>query len=80
MVAGLGLLETFTMQALPTRGEPISLTGMYRVSEEKLAALAPEKLKEMVLKGILSRLYAHLISLANFARLLDRRATLLRPA
>jgi hypothetical protein len=52
---------------------------MYRVSEEKLSALAPEKLKEMVLKGVLSRLYAHLISLANFARLLDRRAALLKP-
>jgi hypothetical protein len=79
MVAELGLLETFTMQAVPARGEPLALTGMYRVSEEKLSALAPEKLKEMVLKGVLSRLYAHLISLANFARLLDRRAALLKP-
>lgn len=73
-LAGLGLLETFTMQAIPNQGAPLSLTGMYRVSEEKLAGLPPEKLKELVQKGILARVYAHLISLSNFGRLLDRRA------
>lgn len=73
-LAGLGLLETFTMQAVPNQGAPLALTGMYRVSEEKLAGLAPEKLKELTQKGILARVYAHLISLSNFGRLLDRRA------
>lgn len=73
-LAGLGLLETFTMQAVPNQGTPLALTGMYRVSEEKLAALAPEKLKELTQKGILARVYAHLISLSNFGRLLDRHA------
>lgn len=75
----LQLLETFTMQAVPNQGAPISMTGMYRVSEQKLAELAPEKLKELVAKGVLSRVYAHLISLANFGRLLDRRAALGKP-
>ncbi len=74
ILAGLGLLETFTMQAVPNQGAPLALTGMYRVSEEKLAALAPEKLKELTQKGILARVYAHLISLSNFGRLLDRHA------
>ena len=50
------------------------MTGMYRVSEQKLAERAPDDLKSLLQKGILARVYAHLISLANFGRLLDRRA------
>jgi hypothetical protein len=76
----LQLLETFTMQAVPTQGAPISMTGMYRVSEQKLGELAPEKLKDLAVRGVLSRVYAHLISLANFGRLLDRRAVLAKSA
>jgi hypothetical protein len=73
-LASLGLLETFTMQAVPNEGEPLAMTGMYRVAEQKLAELAPDTLKDLVQKGILARVYAHLISLGNFGRLLDRRA------
>jgi hypothetical protein len=72
----LKLLETFTVQAVPNQGAPVAMTGMYRVAEQRLAELAPEELKELARKGILSRAYAHLISLANFGRLLDRRAAL----
>jgi hypothetical protein len=72
----LELLETFTVQAVPNQGKPVAMTGMYRVAEQKLAELAPDKLKELAQKGTLSRVYAHLISLANFGRLLDRRAAL----
>lgn len=79
-LAQLGLLETFTMQAVPNQGAPLALSGLYRVSEAKLAALPPEKLKELAQKGILARVYAHLISLANFGRLLDRRAAQTTPA
>jgi hypothetical protein len=79
-LAGLGLLETFTMQAVPKEGEPLAMTGMYRVAEQKLAGLAPDTLKDLVQKGILARVYAHLISLANFGRLLDRRASQGTPA
>jgi SapC len=75
-LAGLGLLENFTMQAVPNEGAPLAMTGLYRVSEERLAGLAPEQLKDLVQKGILARVYAHLISLANFGRLLDRRSAL----
>jgi hypothetical protein len=73
-LSALGLLETFTMQAIPNDGEPIAMTGLHRVSEQKLAALAPETLKGLVEKGMLARVYAHLISLGNFGRLLDRRS------
>ena len=68
------LLETFSLQAQPNQGPPLAMTGMYRVSEQKLAERAPDDLKSLLQKGILVRVYAHLISLANFGRLLDRRA------
>jgi hypothetical protein len=71
-IAELGLLETFTMQAVPNQGTPVSMTGMHRVAEQKLSGLAPEKLRELTQNGILARVYAHLISLSNFGRLLDR--------
>lgn len=75
----LQLLETFTVQAVPHQGAPLSLTGLYRVAEARLVELAPEKLKELAQKGMLARIYAHLVSLTNFGRLLDRRAALARP-
>ena len=68
------LLESFSLQAQPNQGPPLAMTGMYRVSEQKLAELAPDELKALLQKGVLARVYAHLISLANFGRLLDRRA------
>ena len=72
-LAELELLEPFTMQAVPNDGAPVAMTGMYRVAEQKVAELPADKLREMAQNGILSRVYAHLISLANFGRLLDRR-------
>ncbi len=79
-LAGLGLLENFTMQAVPNEGAPLAMTGLFRVAEEKLNALAPDQLKNLAQKGILARVYAHLVSLANFGRLLDRRAAGIKPA
>ncbi len=73
-LAELDLLETFTMQAITNEGQPLSMSGLHRVNEQKLGALSAEKLKELTQKGILARVYAHLISLGNFGRLLDRRA------
>lgn len=73
-LAELGLLEAFTMQAVPKQGTPLALTGLYRISEQKLHELPAEQLKSLAQSGRLARVYAHLISLHNFARLLDRRA------
>ncbi|MGQ0750429.1 MAG: SapC family protein [Betaproteobacteria bacterium] len=73
-LAALNLFEPFTMQAVPKQGTPLALTGLHRVSEQKLHDLPPEKLKELAQTGRLARIYAHLISLHNFTRLLDRRA------
>lgn len=74
VIKDLGLLEPFTMQAVPNVGGSMQLTGMYRVAESKLEALGGDQLRILINKGILGRIYAHLLSLDNFARLLDRNA------
>ncbi len=75
ILADYGLLEPFTMQAkLAKGGDPLAMTGMHRVAEAKIEHLNASQLKNLVKKGILSRVYAHLLSLDNFARLLDRKA------
>ena len=74
ILADYGLLEPFTMQAKFNKGgDPLHLTGMHRVAESKIEHLNASQLKNLVKKGILARMYAHLLSLDNFARLLDRR-------
>lgn len=74
ILADYGLLEPFTMQAkFNSGGDPLHLTGMHRVAEAKIEHLNASQLKNLVKKGILARIYAHLLSLDNFARLLDRR-------
>ena len=74
ILADYGLLEPFTMQATLNQGGAMQLTGMHRATEPKLEALNAAQLKNLVKKGILGRIYAHLLSIDNFARLLDRRA------
>jgi len=76
ILADYGLLEPFTVQAKFNKGgDPMNLTGMHRVAEARIEHLNASQLKNLVKKGILSRVYAHLLSLDNFARLLDRKAT-----
>ena len=74
ILSDYGLLEPFTMQATFNQGGAMQLTGMHRAAEPKLETLNAAQLKNLLKKGILGRLYAHLISIENFARLLDRRA------
>ena len=76
ILADYGLLEPFTMQAkLNQGGDKMAMTGMHRVAEAKIEHLNAAQLKNLVKKGILSRVYTHLLSLDNFAKLLDRKAT-----
>lgn len=76
ILADYGLLEPFTMQAkLNKGGDPMAMTGMHRVAEAKIEHLNASQLKNLVRKGILSRVYTHLLSLDNFSKLLDRKAT-----
>ena len=77
ILADYGLLEPFTMQAKFNKdmgGDAFHLTGMHRVAEGKIEHLNASQLKNLVRKGILSRVYAHLLSMDNFAKLLDRKA------
>lgn len=74
ILSDYGLLEPFTLQATLNQGGAVQLTGMHRVAEPKLEALNAAQLKNLLKKGILGRIYAHLLSIENFARLLDRRA------
>jgi hypothetical protein len=62
------------MQAKTAHGSALQLTGMHRVDEKKIEHLNTSQLKNLVKKGILGRLYAHLLSLDNFSRLLGRKA------
>ena len=73
ILADYALLEPFTMQAQTNAGAAFNLTGMYRVAEKKLEFLNASQSKNLIKKGIMGRVYAHLISIDNFARLLDRR-------
>lgn len=67
-----GLLAPFTMQAVPNQGAAIQLSGMHRVEEPKLESLTADQLRTLIKKGIMGRIYLHLASLDNFARLLER--------
>ena len=75
LIIELGLLEPFNLQATPNDGSPFTLSGMFRVNEPKINELSADKLKELALNGVLPRIYAHLMSMSNFNRLLTRRAS-----
>jgi hypothetical protein len=71
-LAELDLLEPFEAQAHPESGEVFRLTGLHRVNENRLNGLPGDTVSELMKRGMLSRVYAHLMSLDNFAALLDR--------
>jgi len=74
ILADYALFEPFTLQATLKNTGPVNLGGMYRVDEKKLEFLNAAQHKNLIKKGIMGRIYAHLISLDNFARLLARKA------
>jgi len=79
LLGDYGLLEPFSMQATfkeEKGGGKMQLTGMHRVAEKKLENLNAAQLKNLIRKGYLARIYLHLVSLENFARLLDRKGAL----
>ena len=76
LLADYGLLEPFSMQATLKKdkgGGSMQMTGMHRVAEKNLENLNAAQLKNLMRKGFLARIYVHLLSLENFARLLDRK-------
>lgn len=76
ILVNLDLLETreqFYTPVLPngTNGEPQKIAQYAAVSEEKLKALPEAKIKELVDNGALSQIYAHLLSLNIWDRLMN---------
>mgnify|MGYP002526752134 CR=1 FL=1 len=53
-----------------TPGEPQKLAEYFAISEDKLAALPAEKLAELRDNGALGQIYAHLVSLLGWDRLI----------
>lgn len=82
MCATLATLDLFTPLTLEIRndasgGEAARIGGMFGIDESRFVALGAEQHKALVAGGIAARVYAHLFSLANFARL-NARAIAMR--
>jgi len=73
LIAGLKLLEPFTMKA-EVDGFTMQLEGMHRITRTTLEALPADQLQRLMSAGALETIYSHLLSLANFRRLLNRRS------
>ena len=83
ILADYGLFEPFTMQATlkPEKGGgSMQLGGMHRIAEKNIENLNAAQLKNLVRRGILARIYVHLLSLEHFAKLLDRKAAQAKPS
>jgi hypothetical protein len=80
VLADYALLEPVALQATLGEGGKLQLSGMHRVDEKRIEHLNASQFKNLASKGILGRIYAHLLSLENFSRLLERRAALRQAA
>ncbi|MCZ6722795.1 MAG: SapC family protein, partial [Gammaproteobacteria bacterium] len=58
-------------QINPQQKNSLRVSGMHRVDENRLNNLPAKVIKDLMQEGEMSRIYAHLISLENFAKLLD---------
>jgi hypothetical protein len=77
ILADYGLLEPFTMQARlnPDKGgAAMQMSGMHRIAEQNMENLNAAQMKNLVRKGIMARIYTHLLSLEHFGGLLERKA------
>jgi hypothetical protein len=75
LLKDLDLFETKTANFTPqnadgTPGEPQKIAEYFGVSEDKLSKLPPEKFIEIRDNGALAQIYAHLLSLVGWDRLI----------
>jgi hypothetical protein len=70
-IKDFGLLVPFDALAMAPGGAQWRLQGMHRIDEEKLAALGPREIKLLQQKGEMRVIYGHLLSLENFAKLMQ---------
>jgi SapC len=77
VINSMDILEEKTVTFTPTNadgspGEPVKVADYIGVSEEKLNALPAAKLLELKQKGALGAIYAHLVSLLQWQKLVQR--------
>jgi hypothetical protein len=72
VLAKLGLFSPFQFQVMQGKSASFTMKGMHRIDEKKLAELKPASHKALLAKGLMSKIYAHIHSLENFARLYSR--------
>jgi hypothetical protein len=75
LLVGLDLFESRKATFTPrnpdgSTGDPMVIAEFFAVSEEKLKALPPEKLVELHNNNALSQIYAHMISLHGWDKLI----------
>ena len=75
ILSALDLFETKTASFTPqlpdgSTGAPQQIAEYIAVSEDKLKALPESKIRELMDNGALSQIYAHLVSLAGWERLM----------
>jgi hypothetical protein len=76
LLTELDLFETRRVTFTPTnpdgtQGAPQPVAEHFAVSEEKLKALPAEKLKELVDNGAIAQIYAHMVSLVGWDRVIN---------
>lgn len=78
IVRGMGLFEqkTVAFQPRDPQGNPVGeqqkIADYWAIDENKLAELSPEQFAELRTNGALGAIYAHLISLLNWQRIIQR--------
>lgn len=70
----LNLLEPMRAQISLASGERIGLTGFMAVDRARLKTLSSDKLAELVRSDEMELIYAHLVSMRNFAGMRERLA------
>lgn len=81
LLAAHDLLEPFSVHAEPAGGgAPLTAGGLLRVAEKRLETLPEAVLRELLKSGGMAAIHAHLNSLLQFGRLLDRHQAKTAPA
>jgi hypothetical protein len=71
-LADADLFRSVSASAELPSGEKVAMDGMWVVDEEKLRAIPDAKAAEWVKNGVMSLIYAHLLSLRNLGDLANR--------
>ena len=70
----LGLLKDMRAAGKLANGEPFAVDGFFVVDEDKLRALPDDVVLAMHRSGLLALVHAHLVSLSNISRLVERKS------